>query len=118
MGRDTYFIVTEGGASATEELPRMGGKAAFVCERYDLTEEGETLESIKSSDLALLLDARADIECVRIRTPPSTENCGQTRVPRRRCDLILNRRRRHRRRSLARSPSSSAGDLSDEPSGP
>ena len=69
MERDTYFIVTEGGAPATEELPRTGGKAAVVCEMYDLAEEGETLESINSSDLALLLDARADVEYVRIRTP-------------------------------------------------
>jgi hypothetical protein len=69
MNEDVYYLVTEGGAPATEELPRIGGKAAVVCERYDLAEEGETLESINSSDLALLLDARADIEYVRVRTP-------------------------------------------------
>lgn len=69
MNEDIYYIVTEGGAPATEELPREGGMAAVVCERYDLAEEGETLESINPSDLALLLDARADIEYVRVRTP-------------------------------------------------
>lgn len=69
MNEDVYYIVTEGGAPATEGLPRIGGKAAVVCERYDLAEEGETLESINSSDLALLLDARADIGYVRVRTP-------------------------------------------------
>jgi hypothetical protein len=69
MNEDVYYVVTEGGAPVTEELPRIGGKAAVVCERYDLAEEGETLESINSSDLALLLDARADVGYVRLRTP-------------------------------------------------
>ena len=69
MNEDVYYIVTEGGAPVTEELSRIGGKAAVVCERYDFAEEGETLESINSSDLALLLDARADIGYVRVRTP-------------------------------------------------
>ncbi len=68
MNEDIYYMVTEGGAPATEELPREGGKAV-VCERYHLAEEGETLESVNSSDLALLLDARTDIEYVRVRTP-------------------------------------------------
>ena len=69
MNEDIYYIVTEGGAPATEELPGEVGKAAVVCERYHLAEEGETLESVNSSDLALLLDARTDIEYVRVRTP-------------------------------------------------
>ena len=69
MDKDGYYVVTEGGAPAVEEIPGGGGKTAIVCERPDLAEEGETLESINSSDLALLLDARADIEYVRVRTP-------------------------------------------------
>jgi len=69
MNEDIYYIVTEGGAPATEELPGVGGKAAVVCEQYRLAEEGETLESINFSDLALLLDARTDVEYVRVGTP-------------------------------------------------
>lgn len=69
MDKDIYYIVTEGGAPATEDVPPVDGKAAVVCERQDLAEEGEALESINSSDLALLLEARADVEYVRVRTP-------------------------------------------------
>jgi hypothetical protein len=69
MDKDIYYIVTEGGAPAVEEVPAVDGKAAVVCERPDLAEEGETLEPINPSDLALLLDARADVGYVRFRTP-------------------------------------------------
>lgn len=61
MDKDIYYIVTEGGASAVEEVPAVDGKAAVVCGRPDLAEEGEFLEPINPSDLALLLDARADV---------------------------------------------------------
>ena len=67
MDKDIYYIVTEGGAPAVEEIPG-GGMATVVCERPDLAEEGETLEPINPSDLALLLDARADVGYVRVRT--------------------------------------------------
>ena len=91
MNEDIYYIVTEGGAPATEELPRVDGKAAVVCEQHHLAEEGETLESINSSDLALLLDARADIEVRARQDSPRTENGGQARVPKRRGHLIPSR---------------------------
>ena len=76
MVKDLYYIVPEGGAPAVEEVPAVDGKAAVVCERPDLAEEGETLEPINPSDLALLLDARADVGYVRVRTPegPRTIN--------------------------------------------
>ncbi len=69
MDKDIYYIVTEGGAPAVEEVPAVDGKAAVVCERPDLAEEDETLEPINPSDLALLLDARADVGYVRFGTP-------------------------------------------------
>ena len=69
MDKGTYYIVTEGGAPAVEEAPAVDGKAAVVCERPDLAEEGETLEPINPSDLALLLEARADVGYVRVRGP-------------------------------------------------
>ena len=69
MDKDIYYIVTEGGAPAVEEVPAFDGKAAVVCERPNLVEEGETLEPINPSDLALLLDARADVGYVRLRAP-------------------------------------------------
>ena len=67
MDKDIYYIVTEVGAPAVEEVPAVDGKAAVVCGRPDLAEEGETLEPINPSDLALLLDARADVGYVRVR---------------------------------------------------
>jgi hypothetical protein len=69
MNKDIYYIVTEGGAPVVEEVPATGGKVAVVYERPDLAEEGETLEPINPSDLALLLDARADVDYVRVRAP-------------------------------------------------
>ncbi len=69
MDKDIYYIVTEGGAPAVEEVPAVDGKAAVICERLDLAEGDETLEPINPSDLALLLDSRADVGYVRIRTP-------------------------------------------------
>ncbi len=76
MDKNIYYIVTEGGAPAVEEVPAVDGKAAIVCERPDLAEEGETLEPINPSDLALLLDARVDVGYVRVRGPegPRTIN--------------------------------------------
>jgi hypothetical protein len=68
MGKDGYYVVTEGGAPAVEEVPG-GGKTAIVCERPDLAEEGETLEPVTFDDLAFLLEARADIGYVRVRAP-------------------------------------------------
>lgn len=68
MDKDGYYVVTEGGAPAIEEIPRGRGKAAVVCERPDLAEEGETLEPIAFDDLAFVLEARADIGYVRVRT--------------------------------------------------
>ena len=68
MGEGGYHLVTEGGAPAVEGVPG-GGKAAVVCERPGLAEEGETLELIPSDDLAFLLEARADVGYVRVRTP-------------------------------------------------
>jgi hypothetical protein len=68
MGKDGYYVVTEGGAPAVEAVPG-GGKTAIVCERPDLAEEGETLEPVTFDDLAFLLEARADIGYVHIRTP-------------------------------------------------
>ena len=78
MNENIYYILTEGGAPATEELPRVNGKAAVVCEQYHLAEEGETLESINFSDLALLLDARTDVEYVHVRTPKDRERWTNT----------------------------------------
>ena len=69
MDKDGYYLVTEGGAPAVEEVSEVGGKAAVVCERHDLAEEGETLEPITTGDLAFLLEARADIGYVRVRAP-------------------------------------------------
>ena len=69
MDKDSYYIVTQGGAPAVEEVSEVGGKAAVVCERHDLAEEGETLEPITTGDLAFLLEARADIGYVRVRAP-------------------------------------------------
>jgi hypothetical protein len=69
MDKDGYYIVTEGGAPAVEEVSEVGGKTAVVCERPDLAEEGETLEPVTFDDLAFLLEARADIGYVHIRTP-------------------------------------------------
>ena len=69
MNKDIYYVVTEGGAPAVEEVPAVGGKAAVICERPDLAEGDETLEPINPSDLALLLDSRADVWYVRIRAP-------------------------------------------------
>ncbi len=69
MDKDIYYIVTEGGAPAVEEVPATSGKVAVVCERPDLAEVGETLEPINPSDLALLLDARTDVDYVRVRAP-------------------------------------------------
>ncbi len=68
MGEGGYRLVTEGGAPAVEEVPG-GGKAAIVCERPDLAEEDETLEPVTFNDLAFLLEARADVGYVRVRTP-------------------------------------------------
>ncbi len=69
MDKDGYYIVTQGGAPAVEEVPGVEGKAAVVCERPDLADEGETLEPVTFDNLALLLEARADIGYVLIRTP-------------------------------------------------
>ncbi|HEV2092363.1 MAG TPA: hypothetical protein VGR18_04270 [Rubrobacter sp.] len=69
MDKDIYYIVTEGGAPAVAEVPAVDGKAAVVCEQLDLAEEGEALESINPSDLALLLDARANVSYVHVRAP-------------------------------------------------
>ncbi len=69
MDKDGYYIVTQGGAPAVEEVSGVEGKAAVVCERPDLADEGETLEPVPFDDLAFLLEARADIEYVRVRTP-------------------------------------------------
>jgi hypothetical protein len=69
MDKDIYYIVTEGGAPAVEEIPTVGGKAAIICERPDLAEGDETLEPINPSDLALLLDSRPDVRYVRVRAP-------------------------------------------------
>lgn len=69
MDKDRYYIVTEGGAPAVEEVPEVEGKAAVVCERPGLADEGETLEPVTFDDLAFLLEARADIGYVRVRTP-------------------------------------------------
>lgn len=68
MGKGGYYVVTEGGARAVEEV-RGGGKTAIVCEQPDLAEEGETLEPVTFDDLAFLLEARSDIGYVRVRTP-------------------------------------------------
>jgi hypothetical protein len=77
MDKDIYYIVTEGGAPAVEEVPAVDGKAAVVCERPGLAKEGETLEPINVSDLALLLDARADVGYVRIRAPEGPRTVGK-----------------------------------------
>jgi hypothetical protein len=69
MNKEGYYVVTDGGAPAVEEVPAVGGKAAVFCERPDLAEEGEILEPITSGDLAFLLEARADIGYVRVRGP-------------------------------------------------
>lgn len=69
MDKDGYYIVTEGGVPAVEEVPAVGGKAAVFCERPDLAEEGEILEPITSGDLAFLLEALPDIGYVRVRSP-------------------------------------------------
>ncbi|MBA2512535.1 MAG: hypothetical protein H0X19_05890 [Rubrobacter sp.] len=69
MDEDSYYIVTEGGAPAIEEVSAIGGKVAIVCERPDLAEDDETFEPITFDDLALLLEARADIGYVRVRGP-------------------------------------------------
>ena len=76
MDKDIYYIVTEGGAPAVEEVPAVDGKAAVVCERPDLAEGGETSEPVTFDDLAFLLEARADIGYVRVRAPegPRTIN--------------------------------------------
>ncbi len=68
MGRGGYYLVTEDGAPAVEEVPG-GGKAAVVCERTDLAEEGETLEPVTFDDLAFVLEARANVGYVRVRAP-------------------------------------------------
>ncbi len=70
MDKDIYYIVTEGGAPAVEEVPATGGKVAVVCERPDLAEVGETLEPINPSDLALLLDARTGALTTRVEGLP------------------------------------------------
>ena|GEM_PF-2040856 len=77
MDKDIYYIVTEGEAPAVEEVPAVDGKAAVICERSDLAEEGETLEPINFSDLALLLDARADVGYVRIRSSEGPRTVGK-----------------------------------------
>lgn len=77
MDKDSYYIVTEGGAPAVEEVPAVNGKAAVVCERPDLAEEGETLEPINPSDLALLLDARSDVGFVLVRAPEGPRTIGK-----------------------------------------
>ncbi len=77
MNKDSYYLVTEGGAPAVEKLPAVDRKAAVVCEQSDLAGEGETLELINFSDLALLLDARADIGYVRVRTPEGPKTVGK-----------------------------------------
>ena len=69
MDKDGYYLVTDGGAPAVEEVLESAGKAAIVCERPDLAEEGETLEPVTFDDLAFVLDARADIGYARVRTP-------------------------------------------------
>ncbi len=69
MGKGDYFLVSEGGAPAVEEVPGGGGKAAVVCERPDLAEEGETLEPVTFDDLAFVLEARANVGYVRVRAP-------------------------------------------------
>lgn len=69
MDKDGYYLVTESGAPAVEEVLEGAGKAAVVCERPDLAEEGETLEPVTFDDLAFLLEARADIGYVRVRSP-------------------------------------------------
>jgi hypothetical protein len=54
---------------AVEVVDPWRRKTAIVCEQPDLAEEGKTLEPIPFDDLAFLLEARADIGSVRVRTP-------------------------------------------------
>ncbi len=77
MGKGGYYLVTEGGAPAVEEVPG-GGKAAIVCERPGLAEEGETLEAVSFDDLAFLLEARADVGYVRVRAPGGTRTIDKS----------------------------------------
>ena len=77
MGKDGYHLVTEGGAPAVEGVPG-GGKAAVVCERPGLAEEGEELEPISFDDLAFLLEARADVGYVRVRAPGGTRTIDKS----------------------------------------
>ena len=70
--------MTEGGAPAVEEVPG-GGKAAVVCERLGLAGEGEALEPITFDDLAFLLEARADIGHVRVRSPEGSRTVEKAR---------------------------------------
>ncbi len=71
MDKDIYYIVTESGAPAIEEIPAIGARAAVVCEWPNLAEGGETLETVNLGDLALL-DARADVRHAYVRTPDGT----------------------------------------------
>ena len=79
MDRDGYYLVTEGGAPAVEEVSEVGGKAAVVCERHDLAEEGEILEPVTFDDLAFLLEAWADVGYVRVRAPGGTRTIEKPR---------------------------------------
>ena len=78
MDKDGYYLVTEGGAPAVEEAPG-GEKTASVCERPDLAEEGEPLTPVTFDDLAFLLEARADIGYVRVKTPEGPRTVDKPR---------------------------------------
>ena len=78
MGKDGYYLVTEGGAPAVEGVPG-GGKAAVVCERPGLAGEGEASEPVTFDDLAFLLEARADVGYVCVRGPEGSWTVGKAR---------------------------------------
>lgn len=100
MDKDIYYIVTESGAPAIEEIPALGARAAVVCEWPNLAEGGETLETVNLGDLALL-DARADVRYAHVKTPGGTRTIDNSEFL---GDAVSNlpRRRPHRaRRRLA-----------------
>lgn len=69
MDQDSFYIVVdEDGNPAIEEIASVEGKAAILCVMPDLAEEGEKIEKITYSDLAVRLHDRNEIEWIRIRT--------------------------------------------------